>query len=88
MLQCKVYRLVSTPRHTTATARKKTCRCFVLTQKTNIMAKGKGKGNPNGVKYSKTVTKAVTNWKLDKDVINAASAKEIRKELNRVFDIL
>lgn len=45
----------------------------------------KGKGNKNGVKYSKTVTKAVANWKLDKDVINATSAKEIRKELTRVF---
>lgn len=43
-------------------------------------------GNPNGVKYSKTVTKAVSNWKYNKDILNSVeSAKELRKEINRVF---
>lgn len=46
----------------------------------------KRKGNPIGTKYSKTVTKAVANWKLDKNIINSMeSAKELRKEINRVF---
>lgn len=52
------------------------------------MAKRHGnyKGNTNGVKYSKTVTKAVANWKYDKDILNSVeSAKELRKEINRVF---
>ena len=44
------------------------------------------KGNSNGVKYSKTVTKAVSNWSLRKDILNSVeSAKELRKEINRVF---
>lgn len=43
-------------------------------------------GNPNGVKYSKTVTKAVSNWRYNKDILNSvSSAKELRKEINRVF---
>lgn len=43
-------------------------------------------GNPNGVKYSKTVTKAVSNWRSNKDILNSVeSAKELRKEINRVF---
>lgn len=46
---------------------------------------GKG-GNVNGVKYSKTVTKAVGNWRLNADLINSSEAtKETRKEINRVF---
>ena len=52
------------------------------------MAKRHGnyKGNPNGVKFSKTVTKAVSNWKYNKDILNSVeSAKELRKEINRVF---
>jgi hypothetical protein len=52
------------------------------------MAKRHGnyKGNPNGVKFSKTVTKAVSNWKYNKDILNSVeSAKELRKEVNRVF---
>ena len=52
------------------------------------MAKRQGnyKGNPNGVKFSKTVTKAVSNWKYNKDILNSVeSAKEMRKEINRVF---
>lgn len=52
------------------------------------MAKRHGnyKGNPNGVKFSKTVTKAVSNWKFNKDILNSVeSAKELRKEINRVF---
>lgn len=52
------------------------------------MAKRHGnyKGNTNGVKYSKTVTKAVANWKYNKDILNSVeSAKELRKEINRVF---
>lgn len=49
------------------------------------MAKRHG-NNPNGVKYSKTVTKAVSNWKYNKDILNSVeSAKELRKEINRVF---
>ena len=48
--------------------------------------KGNYKGNSNGVKYSKTVTKAVSNWILRKDILNSTeSAKELRKEINRVF---
>lgn len=48
--------------------------------------KGNYKGNSNGVKYSKTVTKAVSNWTLRKDILNSTeSAKELRKEINRVF---
>jgi hypothetical protein len=48
--------------------------------------KGNYKGNSNGVKYSKTVTKAVSNWSLRKDILNSTeSAKELRKEINRVF---
>lgn len=48
--------------------------------------KGNYKGNLNGVKYSKTVTKAVSNWILRKDILNSTeSAKELRKEINRVF---
>lgn len=44
------------------------------------------KGNSNGVKYSKTVTKAVSNWRYNKDILNSVeSAKELRKEINRVF---
>lgn len=52
------------------------------------MAKRQGnyKGNANGVKYSKTVTKAVANWTQNKDILNSvSSAKELRKEINRVF---
>lgn len=52
------------------------------------MAKRHGnyKGNPNGVKFSKTVTKAVSNWRYNKDILNSVeSAKELRKEINRVF---
>lgn len=52
------------------------------------MAKRHGnyKGNPNGVKYSKTVTKALSNWRYNKDILNSVeSAKELRKEINRVF---
>lgn len=52
------------------------------------MAKRHGnyKGNPNGIKFSKTVTKAVSNWKYNKDILNSVeSAKELRKEINRVF---
>lgn len=50
------------------------------------MAKRKTGGNPNGVKYSKTVQKAVSNWKLNADIINSVqAAKETRKEINRVF---
>lgn len=52
------------------------------------MAKRHGnyKGNPNGVKFSKTVTKAVSSWKYNKDILNSVeSAKELRKEINRVF---
>lgn len=48
--------------------------------------KGNYKGNSNGVRYSKTVTKAVSNWILRKDILNSTeSAKELRKEINRVF---
>lgn len=48
--------------------------------------KGNYKGNLNGVRYSKTVTKAVSNWILRKDILNSTeSAKELRKEINRVF---
>lgn len=48
--------------------------------------KGNYKGNSNGVKYSKTVTKAVSYWSLRKDILNSTkSAKELRKEINRVF---
>lgn len=48
--------------------------------------KGNYKGNSNGVRYSKTVTKAVSNWTLRKDILNSTeSAKELRKEINRVF---
>lgn len=52
------------------------------------MAKRHGnyKGNPNGIKFSKTVTKAVSNWRYNKDILNSVeSAKELRKEINRVF---
>lgn len=48
--------------------------------------KGNYKGNSNGISYSKTVTKAVSNWTLRKDILNSTeSAKELRKEINRVF---
>lgn len=48
--------------------------------------KGNYKGNPNGVRYSKNVTKAVSNWTLRKDILNSIeSAKELRKEIYRVF---
>ena len=50
------------------------------------MAKKTGRKQGEGVKYSKTVTKSVSNWRLSGDVINSnESAKELRKEINRVF---
>lgn len=50
------------------------------------MAKKIGRKQGEGVKYSKTVTKAVSNWRLDGDILNSnESAKELRKEINRVF---
>lgn len=50
------------------------------------MAKKKGSGNKFGVKYSKTVTKSVANFKFNADINNAESrTPNFNKEVQRVF---